>query len=64
MSAVRTSERKLRQAVAAKDVKAADAALSTYMSGLSKAACKGVVKRATVARKMSRLSSLVDTVRG
>ncbi len=60
-NAVRTWEKKLREAVVKKDAKGAQELLSTYVSKIGKAAAKGVVKTQTAARKVSRLSKYVST---
>ena len=68
LSGVRTYERKLRQAVAsaaggkssAKDKTEVAELLKAYMSQVAKACTKGVVKRETAARKVSRLSKLAQ----
>ena len=60
-ASVRTWEKKLRVAVAAKDTKVADELLKTYMSKIGKAASKGMITGKTLARKVSRLSSLVSS---
>ena len=56
LSSVRTSERKLRVAIAAGDKKGTEEALRAYMSKTSKAATKGVMHAKTAARKTSRLA--------
>lgn len=60
LNSVRTVERKLRQAVAAKDAKQVPELLSAYVRRVSKATNKGVIKRETAARKMARLSTLAQ----
>ncbi len=59
-NAVRTWEKKLRQAVAAKDSKQVPELLKAYMSRVAKATIKGVFKRETASRKVARLSTLAQ----
>ncbi len=58
-STVRTYVKKVRAAIEAKDIKAAETALLAAISILDKAAGKGVVHRKAAARTVSRLSSQV-----
>lgn len=62
MSSVRTAEKKVRTAAAAGDKAKASEALKTYSSVANKAAKKNVLKKATVSRKVSRLSTLINKV--
>ncbi|MCC6137804.1 MAG: 30S ribosomal protein S20 [Bdellovibrionaceae bacterium] len=62
MSAVRTAEKKVKTAAAAGDKDKANEALKGYASLASKAAKKNVLKRATVSRKVSRLSLMINKV--
>lgn len=59
MSSVRTIEKKLKTAIAAKDAKLAPELLKNFSSRIDKAATKGVVPAKTASRKISRLSSQV-----
>ena len=61
-SAVKTSIRKVEAAVAGKDKAAAETALKNAISTISKATSKGVYHKNNCARKVSRLSRLVNTV--
>lgn len=59
VSALRTSERKVRTAIASGDKPAAESALKELMSRSSRAATKGAIHAKTAARKVSRLSQQV-----
>ena len=61
-SEVKTSIKKVEAAVSAKDKAAADAALKNAVSVIEKACSKGVFHKNNAARKVSRLSKLVNTV--
>ena len=61
-SEVKTSIKKVEAAVSAKDKAAADAALKNAVSVIEKACSKGVYHKNNAARKVSRLSKLVNTV--
>ena len=61
-SEVKTSIKKVEAAVSAKDKAAADAALQNAVSVIEKACSKGVYHKNNAARKVSRLSKLVNTV--
>ena len=61
-SEVKTSIKKVEAAVSAKDKVAADAALKNAVSVIEKACSKGVYHKNNAARKVSRLSKLVNTV--
>jgi small subunit ribosomal protein S20 len=58
-SAVRTHVKTVREAVAAKDAKGAQTALTAATMALDKAAGKGVVPKKTASRTVSRLASAV-----
>lgn len=58
-SAVRTHVKNVRDAIAAKDKKAAAAALLQATKEIDKAASKGVLPKKTASRKVSRLASEV-----
>lgn len=60
VSAVKTFEKKLREAIGNKKVDEAKKLLSVYSSKVMKAANKGVFHFRTASRKISRLSSLVN----
>ena len=61
-SAVKTSIKKVDAAVAAKDKEAAQAALKSATSKISKAATKGVYHKNTAGRKISRLTKAVNSI--
>ena len=61
-SEVKTSIKKVEAAVSAKDQAASDAALKNAVSVIEKACSKGVYHKNNAARKVSRLSKLVNTV--
>ena len=60
-SAVKTATKKVEAAVAAKDKEAAKAALTNAISTIESAASKGVYHKNNAARKVSRLTKLVNT---
>lgn len=55
-SRVRTAEKKLIKAVTQKDLKALPELLKSYVSEATRAVTKGVFKKETISRKVSRLS--------
>lgn len=61
-SAVKTATKKVEAAVAAKDKEAANAALINAISTIESAASKGIYHKNNAARKVSRLTKLVNTV--
>ena len=61
-SAVKTSIRKVDAAVAQKDKAAAEAALTEAISTISKATSKGVYHKNNCARKVSRLTTAVNSI--
>ena len=61
-SEVKTSIKKVEAAVAANDKAAAEAALKDAISVISTACTKGVYHKNNAARKVSRLSKLVNGV--
>ena len=61
-SEVKTSIKKVEAAVAAKDKAAAQAALANATSVIESACSKGVYHKNNAARKVSRLSKLVNGV--
>jgi small subunit ribosomal protein S20 len=62
LTEVRTLEKKLRKAIAAKSKDESTKALIEFNSKLSKAAKTGRMKKETASRKVSRLSKLVSTL--
>ena len=62
-SRVRTFVRKVEEALAAKDQTAAAAALKDAQPELHRAVTKGVMKKQTVARKLSRLAHRVKSLK-
>jgi len=58
-SAVRTQVKDVREALAAKDPKAAQEALAVAIKGLDKAAGKGALARKAASRRVGRLSRQV-----
>jgi small subunit ribosomal protein S20 len=56
---IRTAERKLEEALEAKDKAAAEALLKTCAQELDSAATSGVIHRNMAARKKSRLAAMV-----
>ncbi|PLY02292.1 MAG: 30S ribosomal protein S20 [Desulfuromonas sp.] len=61
-STMRTLVKQVREAVAANDKEAANAALAKAIPYIDKTATKGVIHKATASRKISRLSKLVNTI--
>lgn len=61
-SAVKTSIKKVEAAVAAKDKEAANAALIAATKAITMAGSKGVYHKNNVARKVSRLTKLVNSI--
>ena len=61
-SAVKTSIKKVDAAVAANDKAAAQAALTSAISTISKATSKGVYHKNNCARKVSRLTKAVNSI--
>ena len=61
-SAVKTSIKKVEAAVNAKNKEEAQAALTSAISTISKAAKKGVYHKNNAARKVSRLTKLVNEI--
>lgn len=59
-STMRTLVKQVREAVAAGDNEAAQAALELAVPYIDKAATKGVIHKATASRKSSRLTKLVN----
>ncbi len=61
-SEIRTDAKKVVLAVQGKDKAAAETALKTMIKDIDTAACKGIVKKNTAARKKSRMQRLVNTL--
>jgi small subunit ribosomal protein S20 len=61
-TAMRTAVKKVRAAIASKDAKAAKAALPSAVRAIDMAASKGVIKRGTASRSVSRLTVAVNTL--
>ncbi len=61
-SAVKTSVKKVEAAVAANDKAAATEALSAAIKAIEMAGSKGIYHKNNVARKVSRLTKLVNTL--
>ncbi len=62
VSALRTREKAVREAIASGDRAAAEQRLREAERALRRAATKGVVKRTTVSRHVSRLTKSVNRV--
>ena len=61
-SAVKTAVKKVEAAVAAKDKDAAKEALTAATKAIEMAGSKGIYHKNNVARKVSRLNKLVNTI--
>lgn len=61
-SRVRTFLRKVEEAIASRDKQAADQAFRAAQPELHRAVSKGVFKKETVSRKLSRLSSRIKAL--
>ena len=61
-SAVKTAVKKVEAAVAAKDKDAAKEALTAATKAIEMAGSKGIYHKNNVARKVSRLTKLVNTI--
>jgi small subunit ribosomal protein S20 len=61
-TAMRTAVKRVRAAVDQKNSKAAKAALPVAIRAIDKAATKGVIKRGTASRTVSRLTVAVNTL--
>ena len=61
-TAMRTAVKKVRAAIASKDGKAAKAALPGAVRAIDMAASKGIIKRGTASRSVSRLTVAVNTL--
>ncbi|WP_455376989.1 30S ribosomal protein S20 [Petrachloros mirabilis] len=62
LSAVKSSVKKVQSAVAGKKLEDAKASLREASSALSKAVTKGVLKRNTASRRISRLTKQVNSL--
>lgn len=60
LSTLRTQVKKVQKALLANDKKAAEAALQIAVKAIDKAAQKGVIKKETASRKVSRLTLAVN----
>jgi small subunit ribosomal protein S20 len=60
---MRTMIKRLRAAIGGKKVKEAQALLKTAVSGIDSAASKGVIKRGTASRTISRLTVAVSNIK-
>ena len=60
MTAMRTIVKRLRAAIGGKKTKEAQALLKTAVSSIDSAASKGVIKRGTASRSISRLTIAVS----
>ena len=61
-TAMRTAVKKVRAAIDSKDAKAAKAALPSALRAIDMAASKGVIKRGTASRSVSRLTVAVNAL--
>ena len=62
-TAMRTAVKRVRAAIGAKNVKEAKAALPAAIRAVDKAASKGVIKRGTASRSISRLTVAVNALK-
>jgi small subunit ribosomal protein S20 len=62
-TAMRSAIKKVRAAIGAKDTKKAQAALATAVRAIDQAATKGVIKRGTASRSVSRLTVAVQNLK-
>ena len=62
-TAMRTMVKRLRAAIGGKKVKEAQALLKSAVSGIDSAASKGVIKRGTASRTISRLTVAVSNLK-
>ena len=62
-TAMRTMVKRLRAAIGGKKVKEAQALLKSAVSGIDSAASKGVIKRGTASRTISRLTVAVTNLK-
>ena len=59
---LRTMVKRVREAVASKDITAAKEALAIAIPVIDKTSTKGVIHKATASRSVSRLTKLVNTL--
>ena len=62
-TAMRTAVKRVRAAIGAKNAKEAKAALPAAIRAVDQAASKGVIKRGTASRSISRLTVAVNTLK-
>lgn len=62
-STVRTVEKQMRDLLTKKDKKSAEALLNTFMSVVTKAAQKGAIHTRNAARRISRVSHQISTMK-
>jgi small subunit ribosomal protein S20 len=62
-TAMRTAVKKVRAAIGSKSVKDAKAALVSAIRAIDQAASKGVIKRGTASRSVSRLTVAVNNLK-
>ena len=63
-TAMRTAIKRVRAAIGAKNAKEAVAALPAAIRAIDQAASKGVIKRGTASRSVSRLTLAVNHLKG
>ena len=63
VSAIRTSLKKVEQAISAGNAKAAEEAFKKVKPQMARGVSKGVLKKSTVARKISRLSTRIKNLK-
>jgi small subunit ribosomal protein S20 len=63
-TAMRSAVKKVRAAIGAKNAKAAQAALPGAVRAIDAAASKGIIKRGTASRSVSRLTVAVNNLKG
>lgn len=64
VSLIKTNQKKLMDAIGAKDAKAAAGAYTTYCASLDKAAKKGSITRNTAVRKKARGAAALRKLQG
>jgi small subunit ribosomal protein S20 len=63
-TAMRTAIKRLRAAIGSKNAKEAKAALVSAVRAIDAAASKGIIKRGTASRSVSRLTVAVNNLKG
>lgn len=63
VNSVKTSEKKIRAAIASKDATTAQNLLKNFSSVVDKAAQKGAISTKSASRKVSRISQQVSTLK-